>query len=100
MKLYNEGPFDPSVCAAACKAQTEFDREHLVDANGNYDACNFFNVYILTKNDVPQGTYCSFYTQEWDMSYAVNTGYSWENDVYAVKASFSYTLSQQDPGHI
>jgi hypothetical protein len=87
MKLYNEGPFDPSVCAAACEAQTAFDKEHLVQADGTYKPCNFFTAYILTKNDVPQGTYCSFYTREWDSTYAVNTGYFWEQDVYKVKST-------------
>ncbi|KAF1980186.1 hypothetical protein BU23DRAFT_3723 [Bimuria novae-zelandiae CBS 107.79] len=100
MKLYNDGPFDPSVCAAACQAQTKFDKEVLVDSEGNYRACNFFNAYVLLKNDVPQGTYCSFYTREWDPSYAVNTGYFWESDVYKVVSSFSYTLDPLDPGHI
>ena len=100
MKLYNEGPFDPTVCAAACNAQTAFDKEHLVDANGNYRACNFFNAYILLKNDVPQGTYCSFYTREWDSSFAVNTGYFYQDDVYKVVSSFTYTLEEQDAGHV
>ncbi|KAF2242981.1 hypothetical protein BU26DRAFT_123634 [Trematosphaeria pertusa] len=100
MHMSNDGPFDPAVCAAYCLAQTEFDHEHLVDENGNYRPCNFFNAYILTKNDVPQGTYCSFYTQPWDASYAVNTGYSSGADTYKVEASFSYTLTTQDDGTV
>jgi hypothetical protein len=100
MKLYNEGPFDPTLCAAACQAQTVFDREHLVAADGTYKPCNFFTAYILTKNDVPQGTYCSFYTREWDSSYAVNTGYFWEQDVYSVKNTVAYTLTPLDSGKV
>jgi hypothetical protein len=100
MKLYNEGPFDPTICAAACKAQTAFDKEHLVAADGSYKPCNFFTAYILTKNEVPQGTYCSFYTRTWGSNYAVNTGYFYEQDVYKVKATVAYTLTELDPGMV
>ncbi|KAF2682553.1 hypothetical protein K458DRAFT_478928 [Lentithecium fluviatile CBS 122367] len=98
MKLYNEGPFDPSICAAACQAQTAFDKEHLVAADGTYKPCNFFTAYIPTLNEAPQGTYCSFYTREWDSSYATNTGYLWQDDVYRVKATVAYTLTELDFG--
>ncbi|KAH7121213.1 hypothetical protein B0J11DRAFT_560157 [Dendryphion nanum] len=45
MKLYNNGPYDHSFCAAACQAQTAYNH--------------------ATANDVPLGTYCSFYTRTW-----------------------------------
>ncbi|KAL5119133.1 hypothetical protein ACEQ8H_002840 [Pleosporales sp. CAS-2024a] len=92
------GPFDPSLCATACKSQTQYDKQHLVDANGNYDACNFFVTYILTKNDVPQGFYCADYTKPADSSLANNYGYTSGTDVYKVVCPYSYTLSVQDPG--
>ena len=46
--------YDPSQCGAACEATTAFDHEHIVHSDGTYDACNFFNVYELSKNGVPQ----------------------------------------------
>ncbi|XP_014559136.1 hypothetical protein COCVIDRAFT_92776 [Bipolaris victoriae FI3] len=98
MRLFNENPYDPSLCAAACEAQTAFDKEHLVDADGHYRPCNFFTSYILTQNDVPLGTYCALYTQTWDTEYATNTGYHWENDEYRTICAASYTLTVQDSG--
>jgi hypothetical protein len=54
----------------------------------------------LTKNGVPLGTYCSLYTQFWDDSYAVNTGYYYGTDVYAVTGSASYSATIQDSGKV
>jgi hypothetical protein len=98
-KLYNNGPFDPSLCAAACQAQTAYDRATAA-SDGTYKPCNFFNAYILTKNDVPQGMYCSLYTRAWGVEKAVNTGYFYGSDVYKVERSFSYTLSNFDEGRV
>ncbi|KAF1995427.1 hypothetical protein P154DRAFT_500294 [Amniculicola lignicola CBS 123094] len=97
MKLYNNGPYDPFVCASACQAQTAYDRA-TAGPDGSYKPCNFFNSYILSKNGVPQGTYCSFYTRSWDEGYAVNTGYTFGSDVYTVEASFTYGLTNVDDG--
>ncbi|KAF1945012.1 hypothetical protein EJ02DRAFT_65610 [Clathrospora elynae] len=98
MRLFNNNPYDPSLCAAACGSQTEFDKNHLVDANGEYKPCNFFTSYILTKNGVPLGTYCALYTQTWETDYAVNTGYNYDDDVYSVICAASYTASTIDSG--
>ncbi|EMD64827.1 hypothetical protein COCSADRAFT_189863 [Bipolaris sorokiniana ND90Pr] len=100
MRLFNENPYDPSLCAAACEAQTAFDKEHLVDASGEYRPCNFFTSYILTQNDVPLGTYCALYTQTWGPEYATNTGYHWESDEYRTICAASYSLTAQDSGRI
>jgi hypothetical protein len=100
MRLFNDGPYDPALCAAACESQTQFDKEHLVDANGEYKPCNFFTSYILTKNGVPLGTYCALYTQSWDSSYAVNTGYYYGSDVYSVVCAASYSATTTDSGKI
>jgi hypothetical protein len=96
MRLFNSGPFDPSLCAAACEAQTQFDKEHLADANGEYKPCNFFNAYVLTNKGVPIGTYCSLYTQSWDSSYATNTG----SGDYSVLCSASYSATTPDSGKL
>jgi hypothetical protein len=100
MRLFNTNPYDPSLCAAACESQTKFDKEHLVDANGEYKPCNFFTSYILTKNGAPLGTYCALYTQAWDESYAVNTGYYYGDDEYSVICAASYTATTPDSGKI
>ncbi|OCL06951.1 hypothetical protein AOQ84DRAFT_67379 [Glonium stellatum] len=99
MKLYNGGPFDPSQCSAACQAQTAYDARHPA-SDGTYMPCNFFNAYILLKNGIPQGTYCSFYSRTWDASYATNTGYTSGSTQYSVVDSFTYALTTPDPGHI
>jgi hypothetical protein len=100
MRLFNDGPYDPALCAAACESQTEFDKTHLADANGEYKPCNFFTSYILTKNGAPIGTYCALYTQSWGSNYAVNTGYYSGDDAYKVICAASYSATVQDSGKI
>lgn len=98
-KAYDTGRFDPSLCAAACQAQTLYDKTHPAADATTYDACNFFTAYILEKNGIPTGTSCALYTQPWDPSYATNCGPQTRSDgVYTVVEAFSYTLTQQDPG--
>ncbi|MCJ1337185.1 hypothetical protein MMC09_002466 [Bachmanniomyces sp. S44760] len=97
---YYAGPYDPSQCAAACQATTAYDHRHYNTATGKYDACNFFNSYVLSEDDVPQGTYCSLYTQSWDKSYSTNYGQYRGSDYYGVSSSYGYTLTVQDPGVI
>ncbi|EAT80028.1 hypothetical protein HBI56_148780 [Parastagonospora nodorum] len=99
MRLFNDGPYDPKLCAAACDSQTAFDKEHLADVNGNYKPCNFFTSYILTKNGVPLGTYCALYTQYWGAEKAVNTGYYYGDDAYKVTCAASYTATTLDSGN-
>ncbi|EDU44238.1 hypothetical protein PtrSN002B_001961 [Pyrenophora tritici-repentis] len=98
MRLFNTNPYDPSLCAAACQAQTNFDKNHLANAKGEYKPCNFFTSYILTKNGVPLGTYCALYTQAWGADKAVNTGYFDGDDTYSVICAASYTATTLDSG--
>ena len=91
MRLFNDNPYDPSLCAVACDAQTKYDREHTA-ADGSWKPCNFFTSYILTRNNVPLGTYCSFYTKTWNSTYAVNTGYYYGDDKYSVINAISYEV--------
>ncbi|KAK1990012.1 hypothetical protein LX36DRAFT_593539 [Colletotrichum falcatum] len=93
------GPFNPGQCAAACQATTKYDHDH-PRADGTYDACNFFNAYVLSKDNVPQGTYCSMYTKSWAKSYSTNYGQWRGSSYYSVSQSYGYTLMVQDPGHI
>jgi len=93
------GPYEPGQCAASCQASTAYDRRH-PRPNGAYDACNFFNSYVLSRNNVPQGTYCAMYSAAWDKSYSTNYGQSRGSDVYSVSQSYGYTLTTQDPQHV
>lgn len=96
---YFSGPYDVGKCAAACQANTAYDRRH-PRADGSYDACNFFNSYVLSINNEPQGTYCSLYTKSWGKSYSTNYGQYRGADLYSVSMSYGYTLDPQDGGHI
>jgi hypothetical protein len=99
MRLFNENPYDPALCAAACQAQTDYDKAH-PDSDGTYKPCNFFTSYILTQNEVPLGTYCTLYTRSWDPSYAVNTGYYYGSDKYDVINVASYEITNPSSGGI
>lgn len=92
MRLFNDNPYDPALCAAACKAQTQYDVDHKA-ADGSFKPCNFFTSYVLTKNDVPLGTYCALYTEAWGKEYAVNTGFYSGADTYKVKKAASYKVA-------
>ncbi|KAA6416331.1 MAG: hypothetical protein FRX48_01051 [Lasallia pustulata] len=96
---YFSGPYDVFQCAAACQANTAYDHRH-PKSDGSYSACNFFNSYVLSINNVPQGTYCSLYTQPWDKTYSTNYGQYRGSDYYSVSMSYGYTLAPQDQGHI
>ncbi|KAB2577062.1 hypothetical protein BFW01_g2297 [Lasiodiplodia theobromae] len=84
--------YDPRVCAKACDAQTEYDKEHPND-DQEYKACNYFVAYVMAKNEEPQGLFCALYSLPWNSTYAVNTGYSWSSDVYTIYNSLAYTVS-------
>ncbi|KAK5174952.1 uncharacterized protein LTR77_000088 [Saxophila tyrrhenica] len=99
---YHAGAFDPSKCASGCLAHTQYDHDH-PNADGTYQACNFFNAYVQSVNNVPQGTYCTFYTQPWDRSYATNYAYyagQWaqQGNYNSISQSYGYSLTTQDPG--
>ncbi|KAJ9638342.1 hypothetical protein H2199_007029 [Coniosporium tulheliwenetii] len=83
------GVYDPSQCAAACTATTDYNRRQAT--NGDFKSCNFFNSYVLSEDNVAQGTYCSFYTQEWDARYATNYGQHRGDSYYSVSQSYAYT---------
>ncbi|KAL8738547.1 MAG: hypothetical protein Q9190_007986 [Brigantiaea leucoxantha] len=93
------GVYDAGLCAGACQATTAYDHRH-PRSDGTYDACQFFNVYQLSKNNVPQGTYCSLYTKSWGKQYSTNYGQYRGSDYYSVSSSYGYSLNPQDPGHI
>ncbi|KAL8675557.1 MAG: hypothetical protein Q9168_000069 [Polycauliona sp. 1 TL-2023] len=84
--------YDTSTCAADCNAQTAYNKRHPA-ADGSYQTCVFFNAYVLSMNAVPQGLYCSMYTQVWAASYATNYGQYRGTDRYTVSRSYSYSLN-------
>ncbi|KAI9847680.1 MAG: hypothetical protein M1837_001928 [Sclerophora amabilis] len=94
-KYFNQ-PYDTSVCAAACAAQTAYNSRH--PTNGQYKVCKFFNAYILSKNNVPEGLYCAMYTQPWDRKYGTNQGQYRGSDYYSVSSSYLYTLQETPSG--
>ncbi|KAL3420929.1 hypothetical protein PVAG01_07374 [Phlyctema vagabunda] len=88
VKLFNQGQFDIALCASACTAQSEYNLRH-PPKEGKAKTCQYFNTYILYKNDVAQGQYCSLYSESWDRSYAVNRGQYRGSDKYTISYSFS-----------
>ncbi|KAL8735393.1 MAG: hypothetical protein Q9166_000938 [cf. Caloplaca sp. 2 TL-2023] len=96
---YFPGVYDAGQCAGACQANTAYNKRH-PRADGTYDACNFYNVYLLSKNNVPEGTYCSLYTKPWEKKYSTNYGQYRGSDYYSVSSSYGYTLAPQDAGHV
>ncbi|KAL9008752.1 MAG: hypothetical protein Q9173_006155, partial [Seirophora scorigena] len=91
--------YDPSTCAADCNSQTAYNSRHPA-ADGSYQSCVFFNAYVLSMNGVPQGLYCSMYTQVWAASYATNYGQYRGTDRYTVSRSFSYSLNPANDGSV
>ncbi|KAL8933695.1 MAG: hypothetical protein Q9211_005638 [Gyalolechia sp. 1 TL-2023] len=83
--------YDPSTCAVNCNLQTAYNKRHPA-ADGSYQTCTFFNAYVLSMNGIPQGLYCSMYSQVWAAKYATNYGQYRGSDRYTVSRSYSYSL--------
>ncbi|KAL8769549.1 MAG: hypothetical protein Q9209_004480 [Squamulea sp. 1 TL-2023] len=96
---YFPGPYDAGQCAAACIANTAYNKRH-PRADGTYNACNFYNVYLLSKNNIPEGTYCSLYSKPWEKKYSTNYGQYRGSNYYSVSSSYAFTLAPQDAGRI
>ncbi|KAL8960618.1 MAG: hypothetical protein Q9193_002712 [Seirophora villosa] len=96
---YFPGVYDAGLCAGACQANTAYNSRH-PRSDGTYDACQFFNAYLLSKNNIPEGTYCGLYTKTWGKQYSTNYGQYRGSDYYSVSSSYGYTLNPQNPGHI
>jgi hypothetical protein len=94
-QLFVQGAFDAKLCATACKETNKYALEH-PPATGKPQLCRYFNTYILLKNGVSQGQYCSMYTQEWDASFATNDGQYRGDDHYTIQYSFGFTDTSDD----
>ncbi|KAI1331441.1 hypothetical protein F5Y16DRAFT_268412 [Xylariaceae sp. FL0255] len=90
-KVFSTSYFDPSLCAAACDSQSEYDEEH--PGSGPVETCQFFVTYLVEDNGNAQGQYCSLYTQAWDASYATNSGGQYGSDTYTNVYGYAYTNS-------
>ncbi|KAJ2998881.1 hypothetical protein NUW58_g185 [Xylaria curta] len=95
-KMFTDGPFDPSLCAAACSAQSEYNLAH-PPARGPVQTCQFFNTYLLLKNGLPEGQICTMYSKSWDATYSSTSSQERNGDRYSVAYSFTYANST-DPG--
>ncbi|KAI0533713.1 hypothetical protein GGR58DRAFT_521176 [Xylaria digitata] len=95
-KMFTDSPFDPSLCAAACTAQSEYNLAH-PPATGPVQTCQFFNTYLLLKNGLPEGQVCSMYSMSWDATYSSTSGQWRDGDHYSVAYSFIYANST-NPG--
>jgi hypothetical protein len=57
--LYFSGdPFDPSLCAEACTAQSQLN-QIFPPADGPVQTCQFFNTYQLLRNGLLEWQVCS-----------------------------------------
>lgn len=96
-KVFTGGPFDAGLCAAACSAQSVYNLAHPPSDGSKPKTCQFFNTYMLLKNGVPEGQYCSLYTMGWDARFAKNTGQYRGNDRYTIAYSYTF-VNGTDPG--
>jgi len=55
-KLWNDNIFDEARCATACTAQSAYNLKH-PPSKGSPKTCQFYNTYVLYKNEVSQGQY-------------------------------------------
>jgi len=104
-KLLQAGSVDPRLCAAACDAQTAYNKAHPAHGKGNTTAapvtCNAFGSYILTRTTTTMvgktskvtvsqlGQVCSLYSYFWDKKYAVNKA-AFDDKIHA-KYTYSYS---------
>ncbi|KAH0167067.1 hypothetical protein KCU67_g4038, partial [Aureobasidium melanogenum] len=78
-------------CTSACTAQTAYNKAH-PNKDGSFMTCAFVNGYVLSRNGVPQGLYCSMYNQTWATSYATNYGQYRGSVRYTVSNSYAYSV--------
>ena len=90
------GVWNVDQCAQFCDAQTQYNLATAPSDGTPAKVCKFFNTYLLTAKMangqiVPQGQYCSLYTEAWPIKYATNGGQWRGQDQYTVDYSFGYS---------
>lgn len=97
-KMFQSGPYDPNLCAAACDAQTAYNVAH-PPSKGKPVKCAAFGTYILTMTNktssYQMGQMCTLYTSAWDSQYAVNKA-SYDDGIGA-KYTYSYSFFYSKP---
>jgi len=89
-KYFTSGPFDVGRCAAACSAQSTYNRQY-PRRDGTFDTCQFFNTYILYNNSVPVGQTCALYNETWPAAFATNNGQYRGNDKFTINYSWAFS---------
>ncbi|KAH8887970.1 hypothetical protein GQ53DRAFT_826543 [Thozetella sp. PMI_491] len=88
-------PFDPSQCAASCKAQTLYNAQY---GNNSGAACMFFNAFIAYKNGLNGVFTCNYYSVEYDTSVATYTGQADSNgNEFTIGFSYGYYVDLDLP---
>ncbi|KAG9661651.1 hypothetical protein KCU64_g2438, partial [Aureobasidium melanogenum] len=91
-KVFAAGPFNASLCAAACNAQNVYNLANPPSDGSPVQTCQFFNTYILSLNGkTALGQYCAMYSSTWTNKYATNVGQYRGNDHYTVGFSYSFS---------
>jgi hypothetical protein len=81
-------PYDPSLCAASCKAQTDYNALH-GDHGGR--PCIFFDSYVLYKDGLNGVFTCVYYSTAYGSAFAKETGqYDSAGAHYTVSNSNGY----------
>ncbi|PNS20160.1 hypothetical protein CAC42_5610 [Sphaceloma murrayae] len=96
-KLFTSGPFDANLCLVACSAQTVYNVANPPSDGSRPLTCQFFTTYLLYKNNLPVGQYCSLYSKSWPLSYATNKGMTYGKDVYSIGSSYAF-VNSTSPG--
>ncbi|KAI9712005.1 MAG: hypothetical protein M1820_001713 [Bogoriella megaspora] len=94
------GPFDPALCAAYAKQQTAYNKAHADKGTGKYSPANMFNAYMMKKNGIAQGTFCTLFTTILDGKFGSYPGGWVGNNFFGIETSFIYSLVNQDRGSI
>lgn len=90
VRMFNSGPFDVNLCAAACTATSNYDAAHPPSDGSAPMLCSFFVTYLLAKNGVVLGQYCAMYNETWSAAYATNVGqYDSAGNHYTIENSYA-----------
>ncbi|TKA69522.1 hypothetical protein B0A49_07182 [Cryomyces minteri] len=79
-------------------AQTAYNKAHKSSSSSGYVPCNMFNAYMVKKNSIAQGTYCTLYDTPLDSSWGSYKGGWAGQDYFSIETSWTYSLSQQKDG--
>ncbi|KAH7032684.1 uncharacterized protein B0I36DRAFT_347865 [Microdochium trichocladiopsis] len=100
-KIYQDQPFDPRLCGAACDAQTEYNIAH-PPSTGKAAKCGAFGTYLVQKT-TSSGTWilgqmCTLYTSTYNATLATNTGRTDpDRTQWTISASFFYSRADRQP---